>query len=90
MLDALPGRSNKHKLCSLIDNAKEFTSFYADFARRVAESQSQSQDHEDTQLDDDCEQDEPASGKSHRGTKGETVAKDVITFLEKLHQRTYD
>lgn len=90
MLDALPGNSNKHKLRSLIDNAKEFTSFYADFARRVAESQNQSQDHEDTQLDDDCEQDDPTLGRGHRGTKGETVAKGVITFLETLHQRTHD
>lgn len=90
LLKALPGSSNRNKLRSLIEHAEDFTSFYVDFAKRVAESQSQSQGYEDEEDNDDRGDEESHIGKPVRDTKGEAVARNAIAFLEELQRCTYD
>lgn len=89
LISALPGESPRQRLDSLIENARDFTTFYLDFAKKVAESQTQ--DREDVEADEGASSVWGANiGRVLRDTKGEAVAKDVITFLEDLRQRTSD
>lgn len=84
LLEALPGSSNNKKLHLLIENAKEFTAFYVGFTQKVAESQSHG--HEDEQNSDDQGDYELAEGRASRDLESETVAKNVIAYLEELRQ----
>lgn len=88
LLDALPGASDYAKLGGLLEHARDFTSFYTTFTQKVAESQTQEYDDEEDE-EGPLAQD-GAVGRVLRDTKGETVAKNVIAFLEELRHGSSD
>ncbi|EKM56922.1 uncharacterized protein PHACADRAFT_172620 [Phanerochaete carnosa HHB-10118-sp] len=93
LLDALPGRSNREKLHGLVENARDFTNFYVNFTNKVAESQQEDLDcgnADEAEDGRDTVDLRGSVGQVLRDTKGETVARDVITFLEGLELSTYD
>ncbi|TFY69847.1 hypothetical protein EVJ58_g195 [Rhodofomes roseus] len=94
LLDTLPGTSDKQKLERLTEHARDFTSFYVDFTRRISQvvhSHSQSQSFD---LDDDdgpiedlggfAVSEDDRVGKMLSDSHGEAVANDVVSFLESL------
>lgn len=88
LLDALPGTSDKQRLNSLVEHAREFTLFYVEFTKKVSAAiRSQIREEEE----DDEESVEVSAGVGYgavlRDTRGETVAKDVIVFLERLRDQ---
>lgn len=97
LLDTLPGTSKREKLRELAEHARDFTSFYVDFANKVAESQ-QEQEVDGAEENEEVDTVGAAAqaelrggiGRALKDTKGETVAKDVIAFLDGLRSRTYD
>ncbi|KAH9924173.1 wings apart-like protein regulation of heterochromatin-domain-containing protein [Fomitopsis serialis] len=93
LLDALPGTSNKQKLEKLAEHARDFTSFYVDFTRRVSQvvqnqSQSQSLDLDDDGPMEDfggfAISEDDRVGKMLSDSHGAAVANDVVTFLGTL------
>ncbi|EMD31914.1 hypothetical protein CERSUDRAFT_119234 [Gelatoporia subvermispora B] len=88
LLGALPGSSRRHKLTSLITNATEFTQFYVEFTKRVSAAVHNQEDEEDQGIHFDMPPSDSSVDKLLRDTKGETVAKNVITFLERLRDRS--
>ncbi|KAI0076532.1 hypothetical protein K474DRAFT_1597837 [Panus rudis PR-1116 ss-1] len=96
ILNALPGpeKAKKQKLNGIVENAREFAVFYAEFSKKVAEA-SQGADLEredDDVVGRDDEDDEVVVGDSSVGkvlhdTQGESVARDVIAYLEELRDR---
>lgn len=86
ILAALPGASNRDKLRSLVDNAREFLLFYVNFAKKIAEASQQVEDSEE----DEQERIEGGVQSVLRDVKGETVANNVIRYLEELCRTTCD
>ncbi|CCM05861.1 uncharacterized protein FIBRA_08097 [Fibroporia radiculosa] len=83
LLGALPGRSAQQKLDSLIEHAREFTLVYAEFTKRI--SSGLEGQIRDEQQDDFVHTDIDGGGESVlRDRHGESVAKDVVSFLELL------
>jgi len=81
LLSALTGSNNRMILDSLVDQAREFVTFYADLTSRMAVVVAAVEDEEDK---------EPLSSPQHsvekmvRDGKGESVARDIVLFLESL------
>lgn len=86
VLAVLPGASNRDKLRSLVDNAREFLLFYVNFAKKVAEASQEVEDDED----DERERIEGGVQSVLHDVKGETVANNVIRYLEELCRATCD
>lgn len=85
ILAALPGASNRDKLCALVDNAREFLLFYVNFAKKVAEASQEVEEEEDER-----ERIEGGAQSVLHDVKGETVANNVIRYLEELCRATCD
>ncbi|KAH9922543.1 hypothetical protein B0H21DRAFT_701490 [Amylocystis lapponica] len=84
ILRALPGASDRGKLNALVEHAREFTLFYVEFTKRVeAVVHSQSRGDEEDE-EDVLEGGDGSIERVLRDGKGETVARDVIAFLERL------
>jgi hypothetical protein len=83
LLYALSGSDNRVILDSLVDQAREFVVFYADLTSRMAVAVAAVEDQEE-------ENSAPLSDPQHsvermvRDGKGESVARDIVTFLESL------
>lgn len=88
LLGALPGSSDKRKLNTLIEHARDFTQFYVEFTKKVSavvNSQSRGDDKDygmeartlGVNIDGSME-------RVLRDANGETVAREVISFLEGL------
>ncbi|KAI0937575.1 hypothetical protein AcV7_003573 [Taiwanofungus camphoratus] len=88
LLGALPGSSDKRKLNTLIEHARDFTQFYVEFTKKVSavvNSQSRGDDEDygmeartlGVNIDGSME-------RVLRDANGETVAREVISFLEGL------
>lgn len=85
LLDALPGSCDKRKLSSLVEHAREFTLFYIEFTKKVSASVgSQPQVEEEELGSRDDHSVDGGFGAVLRDSQGETVAKNVISFLEGL------
>ncbi|KAH8083331.1 hypothetical protein BXZ70DRAFT_900832 [Cristinia sonorae] len=85
VLHKLPGATNKKKIGGLVDDAREFTLFYVEFAKKAsaaAEGGEEAED-EDTSM---------GKGADMRmvmhDSQGESVARDVLEFLTKLQAQT--
>jgi len=83
---ALPGSSNRSKLAALAEQAREFVTFYAQLAVRLAVAAQ-------GKADDDADDNEIPHSDDHNvdrmvkdGNNGQ-VAQEVIFFLEKLSAR---
>lgn len=85
LLDKLPGTTQKRKLASLVDNAREFTLFYVEFAKK-ASAVADVQDEDDAEGEDASGQDVDMR-KMLRDTQGESVARDVLSFLTGLRDQ---
>jgi hypothetical protein len=80
LLDVLPGESNYVKLNSLVNQAREFVTFYAELTTQLVK----------------FDTGEGASQRSSRRTdhgigrigRGGNVVRDVVSFLEQLRDRT--
>ncbi|GBE87659.1 predicted protein [Sparassis crispa] len=93
VLQSLPGSSDRKKLKSLVEHAREFTLFYVEFTKKVSAAVSQ------PQLDDEGGEPDAESGivsgidesveRVLRDAHGETVAREVISFLEVLEQEKH-
>lgn len=84
LLDALPGTSHKQKLGKLVEHARDFTSFYVDFTRRVSQVvQSQDDDGPPEDLGGYAVEDDRV-GRMLGDSHGAVVANDVVSFLESL------
>ncbi|CAL1709185.1 unnamed protein product [Somion occarium] len=81
ILSALPGSSNRNRLTSLIENAREFALFYAEFAKKVNATVEASNEDDD---EDEGQQRDTSMSRMLRDTQGESVARDTIQYLEQL------
>ncbi|OCH93315.1 hypothetical protein OBBRIDRAFT_725065 [Obba rivulosa] len=84
LLDSLPGPSRRQKLSVLIANATEFTRFYVEFTKRVSAALNSREGDQDEHERLETHPGDGSADKVLRDTKGETVAKNVIAFLESL------
>jgi hypothetical protein len=81
LLSAFAGSDNRVILDSLVDQAREFVTFYADLTSRMAVAVAAVEEEENS---------EPLSDPQHsvermvRDGKGESVARDIVSFLESL------
>jgi len=88
LLRALPGSSRRSKLNALIGNATEFTRFYVEFTKRVSAAVNTQEGEEEESERVEAHTGDSSVDKILRDTKGETVAKNVISFLEQLRDRS--
>ena len=77
---ALPGPSQKEKVRSLMESARDFMLFYAEFVKKAA-----AMTQEENDEDEDAST--AVSVQKHGLLDGEVVVKQVLAFLEDL-QRT--
>jgi len=84
LLAALPGPSNRKKLVSLVGQAREFVTFYTELAIRFAAAAATTKDKDDD--DDDALAPRSDDHKMERmvGDGNGNIAREVISFLEKL------
>ena len=87
LLEKLPGPTNRKKLAGLVDNAREFTLFYVEFAKK-ASAAAEGLDVEDDEDVDGVAHMEMDTRKVLRDTQGESVARDVLEFLTGLRDQT--
>lgn len=86
LLDRLPGATNRRKLASLVDSAREFTLFYVEFAKK-ASAAARDEDGDD-EGPGGLEAPDVDMRKMLRDTQGESVARDVLSFLTGLRDQT--
>lgn len=90
--------ADQAKLTGLIENAKEFAAFYVEFAKKISSTVVDERDDEHSAMDvdegnDDVSEnlDKVVRGVNVRGMlkdrQGESVARDVIRYLEGLRDR---
>jgi hypothetical protein len=77
ILAALPGSTIRAKLIPVVETAQEFVNFYGEVMTRAAGVNS-------VGTDDDAKNDIPNRTKPQE--KGETIARDVVAFLEILSE----
>ena len=90
LLDSLPGVSNKKKLHALAENAREFTLFYVEFAKKIS-AVTEEDEGDDEGGDGGGESGGDlvgGMGNLMRDSQGETVARDITAFLENLRNST--
>jgi hypothetical protein len=90
ILGMLAGDTNKQKLASLVDTAREFVEFYGEVMARVAGGREREDGIEESQA---TEVDEEEDGVNvDEGVvvddSGEKTARDVVAFLELLSEST--
>lgn len=99
LLRTLSGTTQRKRLDSLIENAKDFTAFYIRFSERAAQLLSERTREDDQDIG--AEEDKAELGESRRDlenglqgvlhdSKGEDVANSAIQFLEGLRKRIPD
>ncbi|THH32549.1 hypothetical protein EUX98_g1637 [Antrodiella citrinella] len=86
LLEKLPGTTNKKKLAGLVDNAREFALFYVEFAKKASAATEGRNEEEGSR-------EGPVAGDVDmrqvlRDTQGESVARDVLSFLTSLRDQT--
>ncbi|KAI0826539.1 hypothetical protein BC628DRAFT_1320044 [Trametes gibbosa] len=91
LLDALPGISDREKLGGLLQHAQDFTLFYVALTRKVAEARSRGEnegsDGIDLNMSDPGYASTGLTGRTLRDTKGEAVAKGVVSSLKRLRDQ---
>jgi hypothetical protein len=83
LLAALPGSSNRNKLASLAEQAREFVTFYAELAVRLSAAAA-AKDKYDEEEDDLAPRSDGHNGERIGRDGNGHVAREVICFLEKL------
>lgn len=93
LLDALPGTSDREKLGVLLQHAQDFTLFYVALTREIAEARSHDDDEGSDGMDNSMSTPGYPSasrrGRTLRDTKGEVVAKGVVSFLKRLRDQGF-
>ncbi|TCD68737.1 hypothetical protein EIP91_009883 [Steccherinum ochraceum] len=88
LLDKLPGATNKKKLASLVDNAREFALFYVEFAKKASAAAAAEGREEDGGDEEHLLAQDADMRKMLRDSQGESVARDVLEFLTGLRDQT--
>lgn len=83
LLAALPGFSNRNKLASLAEQAREFVTFYAELAVRLSAAAA-AKDKYDEEEDDLAPRSDGHNGERIGRDGNGHVAREVVSFLEKL------
>lgn len=81
LLAAFPGSSTREKLAPLVESAQEFVDLYGQVMTKVARGEV---DENEKNSDDDDEVPYKRAGGGDE--KGESIAKDVVAFLEILSE----
>ena len=87
LLEKLPGTTNRKKLAGLVDNAREFTLFYVEFAKK-ASAAAEGMDDEDEGDPSRQRMQEAEMPQLLRDSQGESVARGVLEFLTGLRDQT--
>lgn len=91
LIPALPGSSHRAKINGLVENAREFELFYLEFAKKVSAAVHDSDEEHDEDAENsrsfDLDGRQEGIKRMLSDIKGDTVAGDVVLFLEKLRDR---
>jgi uncharacterized protein YciU (UPF0263 family) len=88
LLQVLPGDSNYVKLDSLVDQAREFVTLYTELTTQLMNAAEDEKDDIDADLFM-SRRTNNSIGRIIRDGRGEGVARDVISYLEQLREKSF-